>query len=126
MLAVVPGHGAVCGLGLYRAAVRRHQHAGHQAEGAEALASGVRAERPALAELIEASAARHMTVRDGGEQGGKRCRCGLSLDAGCRGFGGSGTVGGQEGKELDGVAGLPLQGTVTGFPSRSPRRPNAR
>ena len=42
VLAVVPGHGAVCGLGLYRAAVRRHQHAGHQAEGAEALGHHVR------------------------------------------------------------------------------------
>ncbi len=41
MLAEVPGHGAVRGLGLDRAAVRRHQHAGHEAERAEALGHDV-------------------------------------------------------------------------------------
>ena len=41
MLAVVAGDGAVRRLGLHRLAVRRHQHAGHQAERAEALRDGV-------------------------------------------------------------------------------------
>src|SRR5215813_3116558 len=40
--AVTPGHGAVGGFGLDGAAVRRHQHAGHQAERAVALGHHVR------------------------------------------------------------------------------------
>ena len=41
VLAVVPGDGAVRGLGLDGLAVGRHQHRGHQAERAEALRDGV-------------------------------------------------------------------------------------
>ena len=41
VLAVVPGDGAVRGLGLDGLAVRGHQHAGHQAERAEALGDDV-------------------------------------------------------------------------------------
>src|SRR3712207_8630317 len=41
VLAVVPGHRAVGGLGLDRAAVRGREHGGHEAERAEALGHGV-------------------------------------------------------------------------------------
>jgi len=41
MLAIVPRHRAVGGLGFDRVAVRRHQHRGHQAERAVALRDGV-------------------------------------------------------------------------------------
>ena len=41
MLAIVARDGAVRGFRLDRLAVRRHQHAGHQAERAEALGDGI-------------------------------------------------------------------------------------
>ena len=41
VLAVVPGHGAVCRLGFEGQPVRRGEHRGHEAEGAEALRDDV-------------------------------------------------------------------------------------